>query len=96
MQVEHHYEARGDVLEAAEWYESQREWLGLQFLQAFDAAVAIVAEAPERWPELREGVRRYHMRRFPYAIQYRIDSDRLLILTVKHHMRHPDFGSERK
>ena len=96
MRVEYHPEAQRDLIDAAEWYEGQREGLGSDFLDAVDAAVVTIVEAPDRWVILRDGIRRYHMRRFPYAIQYRVDADRILILTIKHHRKHPDYGSGRR
>jgi hypothetical protein len=38
----------------------------------FEGAVESILEAPERWPELPSGRRRYVMRRFPFILVYRI------------------------
>jgi plasmid stabilization system protein ParE len=40
--------------------------------------------------------RRFASRRFPFALIYRIDGDRLRILAVAHRRRHPGYWSERK
>jgi plasmid stabilization system protein ParE len=42
------------------------------FVSELDAAIALIADAPERWPELPNGRRRYVMRRFPFILVFRI------------------------
>jgi plasmid stabilization system protein ParE len=88
-------EARIDLLAAGDYYESQRTGLGAEFSVDMGLALARVLEAPGRWPELEPGVRRFRMRRFPYAIIYRIVSAQMVdIIAVFHLRRRP--GSWRK
>lgn len=65
-------EARIDLLAAAEFYETQRKGLGAEFGVDVELALARVMEAPNRWPELEPGVRRFRLDRFPYALVYRV------------------------
>ena len=39
-------EANAEMAEAARWYETHRAALGMEFLDAVDAAVARIAETP--------------------------------------------------
>ena len=64
--------ARADLLAAADFYESQRAGLGTEFAVDFGLALGRVLEAPQRWPELETGIRRFRLDRFPYALIYRI------------------------
>ena len=98
MQVIYHPEVEADLVEAALFYESREAGLGSDFLNLFDAAVAVIAEAPERWAVVdeEERIRRYHMRRFPFSVEYRIVPQGVQILTVKHGRRHPNHGRERR
>lgn len=53
---------------AFQWYERQREGLGHEFLRALDAALAALAREPLLSREIRPGVRRALLRRFPYGV----------------------------
>ena len=91
MRVIHHPDAEAELIEAAQFYERRVTTLGAQFLDATDCAVGIILEAPDRWSIIKADVRHYLMRRFPYAIYYRVLPDHLRILAFKHHSRHPDY-----
>ena len=65
-----HPAVESELAEAAEWYEAQREGLGLDFLASVRYRVALILENPQRW-RLFRGTRRALMSRFPYAIVYR-------------------------
>ncbi len=95
MRLIYHPEAEAEVIEAARFYERRVPGLGGRFLDEFDAAVSEIDRAPDLWPMVRSGLHRHTMRRFPYAIYYRIEGDALRILVVKHHSRHPDYGKDR-
>jgi toxin ParE1/3/4 len=83
--------AETELIEAGQYYERRVATLGVQFLDDADRAVSMILETPERWRIIEEDVRSYLMPRFPYAVYYRALSDRIHILTFKHHSRHPDY-----
>ena len=91
MRVIHHPHAEAELIEAARYYEARVPALGAQFLDAVSSAVADIVAAPARWRPIEADVRRYLMRRFPFAIYYRILPDHLRILAIKHHSRHPGY-----
>lgn len=91
MRLIYHPDAEAEFIEAAQFYERRVPTLGVQFLDAADRAIGVIQEAPERWRIIEGDVRRYLMRRFPYAIYYRLLPDELRILAFKHHSRHPDY-----
>jgi toxin ParE1/3/4 len=95
MRVVFHPEAEAEMLEAAQFYNRKVRGLGAEFLDAIDAAKVAVLQEPFRWRVIEQDVRRYLMPRFPFAILYRVLPDRLRILAVKHHSRHPDYWRER-
>jgi plasmid stabilization system protein ParE len=46
---------------------------------------------------LKGGVHRCFVRRFPYAVLFRIVSeDAIRVLVIRHHRRHPSFGLGRR
>jgi toxin ParE1/3/4 len=95
MRLIYHPDAEAEVLEAVRFYEGRNPGVGERFLRDFDAAVAAICESPDRWRIVEDDIRRFALRRFPYAIYYRIEGAELRILVVKHHSRHPDYWKYR-
>lgn len=93
MRVIHHRLADEEISEAAEFYEERIPGLGAEFLDEIEAAVKAIAAAPQCWPIIAQDVRRYLVRRFPYALIYVIQGDSILLLACKHHRR--DLGAWR-
>jgi plasmid stabilization system protein ParE len=89
-------EAKADLAEAYEWYESQRRGLGSEYL----AEVARVLERIERHPEeysiVRGQTRRALVHRFPYAVFYVVDSALVAVTAVMHGRRDPRRWQERR
>ena len=96
MRVIYHPEAEAELIEAAQFYGQRVAGLGAEFLAAVDESVRGIEEAPDRWRTVEQDVRRYLMRRFPFAILYRVEPDHLRILAVKHHSRQPDYWRARR
>jgi plasmid stabilization system protein ParE len=88
-------EAEAEMAEAARWYETHRAGLGTEFLDAVDAAVARITEAPHLGslvPDVGdESIRRRPVGRFPYHVVYLELSDRLQILAIAHDRRRPGY-----
>ena len=95
MRLTYHPEAELEVIEAAAFYENRLRGLGDRFLRAFDAAISTVLANPNRFAFVESDLRRFSMRRFPYAIYYRVEGDELRVLVVKHHKQHPDYWRHR-
>jgi plasmid stabilization system protein ParE len=87
-------EAAAELEDAALWYESRREGLGLQFLDAVEDALRLISEWPHSGtsvPGVRSDlpVRRVRVRRFPYHIVYLEAGAEMRILAVAHDRRSP-------
>ncbi|HEY0968033.1 MAG TPA: type II toxin-antitoxin system RelE/ParE family toxin [Opitutaceae bacterium] len=91
LEIVQHPDATAELIGAARFYNGKVPTLGIQFLDAVDEAVAVIATAPTRWSIVEEDVRRYLIPRFPFAIYYRVLPDQIRILSFKHHSRHPDY-----
>jgi len=96
MRVTYHHAAEAELIETAQFYEHRLSGLGVEFLNAIDQAIAVIVESPERWRVIEKDVQRYLMPRFPFAIYYRMLSDHVRILVIKHHSRHPNYGRGRR
>jgi len=95
MRLIYHPEAEAELVDAAEYYEEQLPGLGAEFLEAVDAAVDVVVSDPLRPAVCGQGIRRHLLKRFPYALYYRVGTEEVRVLAVKHHSRHPDYWKHR-
>lgn len=64
-----------DVEAAFEWYENERSGLGVEFLDELRATYNGIADGPLKYQQLRGGIRRGLLRRFPYAVYFAIEGD---------------------
>jgi plasmid stabilization system protein ParE len=94
-------EADAEYRRAGRWYESQRTGLGLEFLDAVDAAIRRIADWPQsgspapRVPaELP--VRRIAVKRFPYHVVYLPTRNTIRILAIAHDRRKPGYWGSRE
>jgi plasmid stabilization system protein ParE len=97
MNVRIRGEAEADLEGAFDWYESCRPKLGHEFLDEFLRAIVAIAESPQRWPvhPLLPVIRRYRLKRFPFALAYKIESDHCMIFAVEHLQRKPGYWKSR-
>ncbi|MEG4349312.1 type II toxin-antitoxin system RelE/ParE family toxin [Microcoleus sp. LAD1_D3] len=75
-------ELREEVDEAYTWYESQQLGLGDEFLDCIDEMLDRICQMPESYPVVYRDVRRSVVRRFPYAVYYRIVSSRVIVTAI--------------
>ena len=81
--------AAADIDDAFLWYEAQRPGLGHEFLAAADGLIAAIAQHPLRYPVIRRNTRRALMRRFPYAMYFRIYDEVVVVVACMHGRRKP-------
>ena len=73
--IELHPGLLGEVAETFEWYEQQAPGVGHDFNRVFYAAVTNAARQPTLARRMRAGFQRARLRRFPYAIYYRVEGN---------------------
>ena len=81
--------AAADIDEAFLWYEGQRAGLGAEFLSAAQALIDPIAENPHKHPVVGRNTRRALLRRFPYAIYYRVYDEIVVVVACMHGRRDP-------
>ena len=82
--VEHH--------EHVAYYEEQRPGLGARYLAAFEAAMVLACEQPDRFRvELASAIRRCRVPGFPYNVLYRQSGTEIEVLVVAPHRRRPGY-----
>jgi plasmid stabilization system protein ParE len=81
------HEAEADILEAFRWYESKRVGLGEDFVDEVDAGFVRVLEAPGSFPVVYRGLRRIVLKRFPYVVYFRHETEVAQVFGVLHGRR---------
>lgn len=88
-------DAEDDFDSAFDWYERQRNGLGSQFAARVQATLNLIADRPEMFAVRAEAVRRAPVRRFPYAVYFRLEPDRIVVLAVVHTSRNQSVWKDR-
>jgi plasmid stabilization system protein ParE len=88
-------EARSELAEAVDWYQSQHPDFGNRFLRAFLEAVNKLAENPYLFQRLDGDIRRVRLRDFPSNRLYFIQEDRVVIVACSHAKRRPGYWRDR-
>jgi plasmid stabilization system protein ParE len=83
-------EARADLAEAKAWYDKQQKGLAGEFRLCVEEAMERIRRMPELHAERDKGVRRCLVRRFPYAIFYKLEDARIVVIAVMHISRDPN------
>lgn len=93
--VEFHPEAAAEFVSAARYYEDHAANLGLEFVSAVQGTHQRVLEFPESGRPFGRRLRRILVPGFPYALLYRVETQRVLIVAVAHLHRRPGFWRSR-
>lgn len=88
-------EAEAEMTEAFDWYEERVPGLGGEFLLCVDAVFNSILRNPLQFPRVHRAARRAITRRFPYAVLFVEDDERVVVLSVFHAKRSPARWQER-
>ena len=80
---------RDELDEAYRWYERQQQGLGDEFLDCIDLMLNQICSMPESYVIVYRDIRRAVIKRFPYAVYYRIVSSRVIVIAIFHSSRNP-------
>jgi plasmid stabilization system protein ParE len=82
-------EVQEELHDAYNYYQSQKTGLGDEFLDCVDDTLNRICQMPESYPVVERDIRRSVVRRFPYAVYYRIVSSRVIAIAIFHGRRDP-------
>lgn len=80
-------EAAVEVQTAFDWYESQSQGLGFEFMRSADGALQSIRRNPHAYQTVYQQARRVLLRKFPYAFFYIIEENRIILLACFHQKR---------
>lgn len=82
-------EAETDLREAQAWYDSRAFGVGDRFFAAVDGTVLRIGESPFQFPLVHTNSRRALVRRFPYALYFRVEAAAVFMIACAHTSRDP-------
>lgn len=93
--------AQADFQSAANWYDTQRDGLGDEFLEELASAIKEIERDPLRFARVtaartRREVRTYRLKRFPYSVVYERIGDEFTLIAVAHAKRRLNYWLRRK
>lgn len=80
---------------AASYFESRVEGLGEEFIEEVEHMRTLLSEHPALGPRLDSVHRHLALRRFPFALIYRVDASEVTVVAVAHHRRRPGYWRSR-
>lgn len=89
--VVYHRLAGNELIQSGLFYERRRRFLGEEFIDAVEQALADIQQQPLIGRPEEHGTRSLKVRRFPFRVVYQIRSDRLWIVAVAHLSRRPGY-----
>jgi len=81
--------AESDLESIEDWLETQRDGLALEFRTSLDEAISRIVANPFVYADLYRGHRRVLLRRFKYALWFRVAGTQVVILACVHGRRDP-------
>ncbi len=82
-------EAEAELLEARGWHDEQLAGLGNAFAADLASVVTRIVQNPLASSRVYGETRRTLLRRFPYAVYFRVLADEVVVLAVMHGHRYP-------
>ena len=83
--------ARQELDRATAYLDSQRPGLGERLHAEFLAAVTRIVENPLLYPKAVRDARKCNLRKFPYAVIYRVRGDTVTVVAFMHLYRKPGY-----
>ena len=80
---------------AVDWYEDRRRGLGERFNNRVLDVMSRISDNPYAFAESEDRVREARVPRFPYCIYFRVESERIQVVSVFHTSRDPESWKNR-
>jgi toxin ParE1/3/4 len=90
--------AQLEVRAAAKWYSQRQSGLGEEFLSEIGKTFDLIGEKPNRFPFWKSGhpYRKALINRFPYAVFFVEEDERIRVLAAAHLKRKPGYWLARE
>jgi len=99
--IEIHGDALAEARDGARWYARRSRETARRFRVALASAFELIAENPEAGSRIGEDLdparrlRQVMVRRYPYAVVYGVDGDKVIVFAIAHQRRQPGYWAPR-
>ena len=87
--------AEQEFYDTKDYYEEQQKELGLKFQEEIIKTLNRKQKIPNMIVKVKKDDRKCVVNKFPYNILYSVEKEHILVLTVAHHHRRPDYWIDR-
>jgi plasmid stabilization system protein ParE len=95
VRTDFHPAARRELDDALNWYLDRSPRASERLAIAIDRAVENISDDQMRFPVIGRNLRSCSVDRFPYALVFRIESDKIYVIAVAHAKRRPSYWKDR-
>lgn len=95
LRVDFHPAAQQELEAAFERYCERSTKAAEALLLEIESARRAIQNSPENWARYSHDTRRYLLDRFPFAVVYRVASNRIEIVAIAHGHRKPGYWADR-
>ena len=95
MKLIYHEKVQSDVNAIIRYYDAISDSLGDDFWQELMSLINNIREHPTRFHFEKPPLRRANLETFPHCIGYKVFSDHVKIMVVKHKSRSPGYAKDR-
>ena len=95
VEVKFHEDEVAEYEAVFEWYYVRSEFVASRFADELTRAIAVISDAPKRWPIANNGTRKFLLQRFPFTVFYREHPSGVQVLAVAHGHRKPSYWKNR-
>lgn len=83
--------ANKEINKSKEYYNNQKDNLGYEFKNDVKNLPISIKKFPYIYPNVTNNIKRCLLHRFPFSIFYAIKNDFIIILSVAHQYKKPEF-----
>lgn len=87
--------AERELVEAARFYEARAVGLGGDFIREVEHSLTQIAASPQAGRVFEGTIRRWLVRRFPFANLYRVTTEDVSVVALMHVRRRPGYWKRR-
>lgn len=89
-------EAYEEFTGAVRYYNGERPGLGYEFAAEVRNVLNRIKKYPDSWPSISSNIRKCLVNRFPFAVLYHREDERLIVVAVMHMKRRPGYWKDRE
>lgn len=94
--VSYHALALQEFEDAVQYYLNISPDLADRFVDAFEASLKLIRENPKACARIHKDIRRRNLDRFPYALIFKLISERIFVIACTHARRDPGHWKSRR